>query len=92
MDETEIYTLGNWKGFVQYNCNFCPFDSLDKSEILAHYQARHAPPPPPPPSSGLIFVADKNGNPVQTENQGLFELTEDDIQALEQPKRRKRGG
>lgn len=90
MDETEIYTLGKWKDYIQYNCNYCPFDTLDKTEILAHYQARHAPPPPPPPSSGLIFVADKNGNPVQDE--GLFELSEDEIQALGQPKRRKRGG
>ena len=62
---SEPYTVGAWAGMPNYQCNLCPYATLNEAEILEHWQARHAAPPPEPVgSSGLVLVADKSGKEV----------------------------
>ena len=59
------YTVGAWAGMPNYQCSLCPYATLNETEILEHWQARHAAPPPEPlGSSGLVLVADKSGKQV----------------------------
>jgi hypothetical protein len=39
----EFFTIGEWKGFTQYRCNFCPFDTLHERLILSHLASKHIP-------------------------------------------------
>lgn len=63
-EESPIYTKGRWQDFTTYNCRFCPFDTLDESVAIKHYEERHAPPPEPPPPPPSILISDRFGNPV----------------------------
>ena len=40
------YTTNDWRGFPHFECDQCPFDTLDEAEIVAHIRAEHNPPPP----------------------------------------------
>lgn len=59
------YTVGTWKGMPRYQCNDCPFDSLNLLTILTHIEAHRAPPAPAAPQA--IQVVDRWGNPVERE-------------------------
>lgn len=96
-----IYELGKWQNFTKYQCLFCPYDTLDEAEALAHYEQVHAPrseqlPPEPPDPSGLVLVADKRGNevtPAQPQEAGLtpvYDLTPDQVAALVAPAKRRK--
>lgn len=63
-EASEHWTVGSWKEFDRYQCNYCAFDTLDKEVIQEHYQGVHAP-PPPPRFAGTVVVADRFGNPVE---------------------------
>ncbi len=39
------YTTNDWRGHPHFECDQCPFDTLDEAEIVAHIQASHNPPP-----------------------------------------------
>jgi hypothetical protein len=56
------FTLGVWAGRPQWQCPYCPWDTLEGEQaIVDHWEARHAPPPPIPP---LVQAFDKRGKPV----------------------------
>jgi len=77
-----MYTVGTWSGMPRYQCNACPFDSLDEDTIIEHYMNQHAILPPTP--SGLVLVADKNGREVKIDPKSdeLYLLTEDDLKEI----------
>lgn len=71
------YRLGTWHGMTQYRCPQCPFDALEETTILEHIAghfvaealaasaadlqaAQEA--QEQAAGSGLVLVADKNGN------------------------------
>lgn len=55
------YLLGTWHGLTQYRCRECPFDALEEETIIEHIAA-HWVEDAARPGSGLVLVADKNGN------------------------------
>ncbi len=70
------YSVGQWNGRDNYQCNECPFATLNEAEMLDHIIARHTPPPPPRPRAlggGLILVADKSGREVQPASPALVD-------------------
>lgn len=62
--EPELWTVGAWGEFTQWQCTLCPWDTLDGEEAMrAHYATAHAPPPPAAPAP-TVLRADRFGNPV----------------------------
>ena len=58
------FVLGTWKGFPQWQCRFCAWDTLEGEDLMMeHFIARHAPPPTFTPSE--IVVYDRWGKPVR---------------------------
>lgn len=56
------YTVGWWKGFRQWRCKLCPWDTLEsEAAMLEHIAAVHKPPPSP------ILIADKRGRVINRE-------------------------
>ena len=52
------YQITEWKGLPNYECNLCPFSSLDPRFLEKHFQLRHKmavqvkePPPVEPPQT-----------------------------------------
>ena len=96
----EIYRIGKWQDYPNYECLFCPFATLDEAVAQEHYQHVHAPKIPEPPAlSGLVLVADKRGNeipPSETQTQPaaaegtVVELIQDQIAALVEPAKRRK--
>jgi len=74
MADEKVYTLGEWCGYTQYRCRFCPFDVLDdgsqdcEAVIYEHYLNRHYVPPVddglPAQPSGSVLIANKSGREV----------------------------
>lgn len=63
--EQPAFDLATWKGFPQWCCRRCAWDTLAGEEaILAHMQEVHEPPlrPPSPP---LVAVSDRWGREVR---------------------------
>jgi len=59
------FDMATWKGFPQWRCRRCAWDTLAGEEaILAHLQEVHEPPlrPPSPP---LVAVSDRWGREVR---------------------------
>lgn len=42
------YTIGTWSGLPNYSCTYCPFQTLDEAEMIAHILERHMPTPTEP--------------------------------------------
>ena len=74
VDAPELpYLLGTWHGMTQYRCPQCPFDALEEEAIIEHIASHWVETEAAdletareqlrPPGSGLIAVADRNGNP-----------------------------
>lgn len=60
--ESPFYTLGKWGNYDRWQCNFCPWDTLEgEAALMAHYRAHHAPPPTPEPQDAQP-VFDRFGN------------------------------
>lgn len=58
-DEELPYTVGWWKGFRQWRCKQCPWDTLEsEAAMLEHIATVHAPPKP------RVYVADKSGREI----------------------------
>jgi hypothetical protein len=69
-DEPKFQLL-MWHDLPLWQCAQCPFDTLDGEEaFMQHWEKMHGPAPAPvipePIGSGLLFVADKRGNVVQS--------------------------
>ncbi len=60
MKKSKGYTKDTWKGHTKYNCNYCPFDSLDLDKIKEHIQREHTEPPKREPAQ--IPMQDRFGN------------------------------
>ena len=41
----DYYSIGKWRGFNQFKCKLCAFDSLDKKVIEDHIREVHLPKP-----------------------------------------------
>ena len=66
MSEEVRYTIGSWKGIVQYRCTKCPFDTVDgEAAMVEHIRTAHA--PPPEPRMVELPLVDRYGNPMQVE-------------------------
>ena len=66
----DYYTIGKWGRHVQYKCNMCPFDSLEKAGIEAHIKDVHM---PAPPSSGYHKpILDRFGNEMVKDEKGIL--------------------
>jgi hypothetical protein len=60
--EKRFYTMGSWRGFPQWKCELCPWDTLEGEEkMLEHLASAHAPPPEP---KSPILIADKSGKQI----------------------------
>ncbi len=63
MSEEVGYTVGSWKGIVQYRCTKCAFDTVEGEQaMLEHIRKAHTPPPPPVVTLPLV---DRYGNPIR---------------------------
>ena len=40
------FTIGSWRGFTQWRCAHCPFDTLESEEAMRRHLQQHAPPAP----------------------------------------------
>ena len=40
-DGPEGAELGNWRGYTQYRCTACPFDTLNREAFEDHWRLRH---------------------------------------------------
>jgi len=61
--EERPYTIGTWRGFTQWRCKFCPWDTLEgEAAILEHLRSAHAPSPEP---KSPILIADKHGRQIK---------------------------
>jgi len=69
VEESPYFTKGKWGGMEQWNCRFCPWDTLEGEQTaLEHYLERHAKQAAPvidQRSAGNILVADRYGNPIE---------------------------
>lgn len=62
VDEPEGVVLGKWRGYRQYTCSVCGWDTLDRAKFIDHFATLH----PPleviegfkeaPPAEGETFV------------------------------------
>lgn len=43
-DGPEGAVVGSWRGYTQYRCTQCPFDTLDLGKFEDHWSASHVPP------------------------------------------------
>lgn len=60
--EERSYTVGSWRGFTQYQCKLCPWDTLEgEAAMLEHLRSAHAPAPEP---KSPILIADKSGRQI----------------------------
>ncbi len=58
------YTLGSWNGLPQYQCNYCPWDTVEsEAAILEHIQQCHT--EPKPVLKNLIQAYDRFDNPIE---------------------------
>ena len=44
----DFYSIGKWKGFDQFKCDLCAFDSLEEKVIKVHITKVHMPKPVKP--------------------------------------------
>lgn len=44
----DFYSIGKWKGFDQFKCDLCAFDSLEEKVIKEHMTEVHMPKPVKP--------------------------------------------
>lgn len=57
------WNKGTWKGKDNYECKHCPYSTLDREEIVQHYNEKHAPAPKAPePVKATIY--DRFGNRI----------------------------
>ena len=69
------WTENEWHGLRHWQCNSCPFDTLDGQGImLEHWREAHAPKPPishrEPAQSSIVYVANKRGNEIAPPEEG----------------------
>lgn len=57
------YEVATWGGLPLYRCPHCPFDAFEEATILEHV-ATHLVVAERAAGSGLVWVADRHGNPV----------------------------
>jgi len=62
MKKIKGYTKDTWKGHAKYNCNYCPFDTLDYDTIRDHIRKEHTEPPKREPVKQPL--KDRFGNPI----------------------------
>ncbi|GMV06719.1 MAG: hypothetical protein AMXMBFR53_29940 [Gemmatimonadota bacterium] len=57
------YKTGTWSGYPHYACTLCPYDTLDKGEIVHHVRDRHPTEAegavPAGPLAGIDFASDE---------------------------------
>ena len=58
----DFYSIGKWKGFKQFKCTLCKFDTLDEAEIKKHIIEVHMPKPIKPKVALKLY--DRFGNEV----------------------------
>ncbi len=58
----DYYSIGKWKGFDQFKCKLCKFDSLEEKVIKDHISEVHIPKPIKPKVE--IQLLDRFGNKV----------------------------
>lgn len=58
----DFYSIGKWKGFDQFKCKVCKFDSLEEQAIKDHIKDVHMPKPVKPKVE--IKLYDRNGNEI----------------------------
>jgi hypothetical protein len=61
MDEGGGFSLGEWRGFEQYKCAFCAWDTLDRDEMVLHLARLHA---PKPAQRVELPLVDHKGDPL----------------------------
>lgn len=44
----DFYSIGSWKGFKQFKCDLCAFDTLEEKVIKDHIKDVHMPKPVKP--------------------------------------------
>lgn len=61
-DEEKPYSLGTWRGRMQWKCKQCPWDTLEgEAAMLEHIASAHT---PPPKRKGIVLIADKSGRQI----------------------------
>lgn len=56
------YSIGKWKGFDQFKCKLCAFDSLEEKVIKDHIVEVHTPKPMKPKVE--VKLCDRFGNEI----------------------------
>lgn len=65
---SELFVVGSWKNYVQWQCALCPFDTLESEAVMReHIEKVHLPPPPKPERVALPLL-DRFGNPIVVEH------------------------
>lgn len=58
-----MYRTNEWHGMTHYECELCPFDTMNADEMARHIEEAHtAPKKVTVPASGLVL--DRYGNPI----------------------------
>ena len=58
----DFYSIGKWKGFDQFKCKLCKFDTLEEKVIKDHIKEVHMPKPIKPKVELKLY--DRFGNEV----------------------------
>ena len=58
----DFYSIGKWKGFDQFKCDLCAFDTLEEKVIKDHLKEVHMPKPVKPKVALKLY--DRFGNEV----------------------------
>lgn len=65
VDDARGYYAGEWRGLRRWQCQACPYDSLDEATIVRHVTAVHRPAPVAAPQTMRVApIVDRYGNPI----------------------------
>lgn len=78
------YAELRWNTMPLFQCQLCPYDTLDKAEMIQHQAIVHT--PVPPPTVVQVQVLDRFGNVVEGEVVDVVVATD-----VVQPAESKRG-
>jgi hypothetical protein len=62
LDDERGYYVGEWLGHRRYQCQSCPYDTLDEDTIITHVESTHGSPVAQAPARRATAFYDRYGN------------------------------